>query len=99
LLLVDVAIPNELSVKITETKKLSKYQDLEIEVSRMWKVRIKIVPVIIGALVTIKKGLDQSLLLCPGHPLATELQKVTLINTSFVQCWGKSLLTLVEIWT
>ena len=40
-------------------KKLSKYKDLKIEVSRMWKVRINIVPVTIGALGTI-------------NPLATE---------------------------
>jgi hypothetical protein len=30
-----------------ETEKLSKYKDLENEVSRMWKGRTKIVPVII----------------------------------------------------
>jgi hypothetical protein len=56
LLLIDVAIPNDLSIKTTATKKHRKYQDLEIEVSRMWKVKTKIVPVIIGALGTIKKG-------------------------------------------
>jgi len=36
-------------------------KDLEIEFSRMWKVRTKIVPVITGALGTIKNGLDQNL--------------------------------------
>jgi hypothetical protein len=41
--------------------KLSKYEDLEIEVSRMWKGWTKIVLVIIGELRTIKKGLDLSL--------------------------------------
>jgi len=40
----------------------------------MWKVRSKIVPAIIGALGTIKNGLDQNLLLLPGHQSATELQ-------------------------
>ena len=42
MLLIDVVIPDELNVKATETKKLSKYQDLEIEVSRMWIVRTKL---------------------------------------------------------
>jgi len=46
----------------------------------MWKVRTKIAPVIIAALRTIKKGLDQNLQLLPAHPLATELQKVTLMS-------------------
>jgi len=42
---------------------------MEIEEDcRMWKVRTKIVPVVFGALGTIKKGLDQSLHLLPGYP-------------------------------
>jgi len=53
------------------------YKDLEIEVNRMWKVRTKIVPIIIGALWTIKKGLDHNLQLLPGHLLTIELQKIT----------------------
>jgi len=51
-------------------------------------VGTKIVPVVTGALETIKKGLDQNLQLLPGHPSAIELQKITLISTahSFVKC-------------
>jgi hypothetical protein len=41
---------------------------MKIEVSTMWKVRTKFVPVITGALGAIKKGLDQNLQLLPGHP-------------------------------
>jgi hypothetical protein len=48
-------------------------KDLEIKVRRMWKARIKIVPVINAALGTIKKGLDQNLQLLSGEPSATEL--------------------------
>ena len=42
--------------KKKKKKKKKKYKDLEIEVSRMWKVGTKIVPVIIGALGAVKKG-------------------------------------------
>jgi len=56
-----------------ENKQLNKYKDLEIEVSRMWKLRTKIVSDIIGALGTIKKVLDQNVQLLPGHLSATEL--------------------------
>ena len=48
----------------------------------MWKVKTKTVPVIIGALGTITKGLDQNLQLFPGHRLAIVLQKVTLMSTA-----------------
>ena len=39
-------------------------------------------PVIIGAVGTIKKGLDQNLKLLPGHPLATELHKIAIMSTA-----------------
>jgi len=48
----------------------------------MWKVRTKIVPLIIGALGTIKKGLDQNRQLLSGHPSAIEIQKIKLMNTA-----------------
>jgi len=40
---------------------------VENAVSRMWKMRTKIVPVIIGALGTIKKASDQNLYLFQGR--------------------------------
>jgi hypothetical protein len=49
------------------------YKDLKIEVSRKWKVRTKIVPVITGALRTIKNGSDQKLQLLSGHLLFIKL--------------------------
>jgi hypothetical protein len=55
-LLIDVAIPDDSDGKTKETDELRKYEDQETEFRRMWKVRTKIVPVIIGALGTLKKG-------------------------------------------
>ena len=51
------------------------YKDLEIEVSRIWKVGTKTEPIIIGAIGKIKKGLDHNLQLLPGHPSAKEIKK------------------------
>jgi len=45
-------------------------------------MRAKFVPVIIRALGTIKKGLDENLRLLLGHPSVTELHKVTLMSTA-----------------
>jgi len=42
------------------------------------------VPVIIGALGTIKKGFDQNLHLLPGHPSVIELQNITLMSTAHI---------------
>jgi hypothetical protein len=51
----------------------------------MWKVRTKILPVIIGALETFKKGLDQNLELLPFRPSSIELQ-TTLMSTAHIIC-------------
>ena len=67
-----------------ETEKLSKYQALESEINRIWKLRTKVVPVIIAALGTITKGLDQNLQLHPAHQLAINLYKVTLMSTAHI---------------
>jgi len=48
--LINVAIPDDSNVNTKEIEKLSKYKDIEIEVSRIWKVRTKILAVIIGPL-------------------------------------------------
>jgi len=52
----------------------------------MWQVKTKIVPVIIGALGTIKKGLDQNLQFLPGDRSAIELQKIALMTTAHILC-------------
>jgi len=49
-------------------------------------VRTQIVPVMIGVLGTIKKGLDQNRQLLPGHPSATWLKKITLTNAADIMC-------------
>jgi hypothetical protein len=60
-LLNEITMPNDSNINTTRTEKLSMYIDLKIGVSRMWKVRTKVMPVITGALETIMKGLDQNL--------------------------------------
>ena len=40
-------------------EKLSKYKELEIEISRIWGLKIEIVPVVIGPLGLLKTGLGK----------------------------------------
>jgi hypothetical protein len=60
------------------------YKDLEIKMSRSWKVRAKTWPVINAALAKIKEGSDQNLQLLPGNPLAVELQKINLMSSAHI---------------
>ena len=54
MLIVD-AISGDRNVIKKEAEKILKYKDLTIEIQRMWKLKTKVIPVIIGATGTISK--------------------------------------------
>jgi len=54
-MLIYVAIPEDRNVIKKETEKILKYKYLTIEIQRMWKVKTRIIPVIIGTTGTISK--------------------------------------------
>ena len=49
-LMIDMTVPSERNVTIKEVEKLSKYKDLEIEVSRMWEMKTTTIPIVIDQL-------------------------------------------------
>ena len=51
--IIDIAIPGDLRVREKELEKREKHQDLAIEMRRLWKTSVKIVPIVVGALGTI----------------------------------------------
>jgi hypothetical protein len=53
-LLIDIAKPDDSKFNTKETKKKSRNKYLVIDDSRMWRVRTKIEPVVIGAVGTTK---------------------------------------------
>jgi len=52
----DVAIPGDRNVMKKEEENFLKYEDLIIEIQRMWNVKAKVIPVIIWATGTISKS-------------------------------------------
>ena len=79
-----MAVPSDRNTSVKVTEKLSKYKDLKIETSRMWGMRTETIPVIIGALGAIKKGLETYLGRIPGQLSISELQKITLLGTAHI---------------
>jgi hypothetical protein len=55
-MLIYVANPGDRNVIKEEAEKILKYKDLIIEIQRMWNVKTKVTPVIIGAIGTISKS-------------------------------------------
>ena len=77
-------IPSDRNTSVKVTEKLSKYKDLEVETSRMWGMGTETIPVLIGALGAIKKGLKTYLGRIPGQISISELQKITLLGTAHI---------------
>jgi hypothetical protein len=53
---VDVAVAGDGNVIKREAEKILKYNDLIIEIQRMWNVMSKVIPVIIGATGTVSES-------------------------------------------
>ena len=44
-----MSVPSDDNTSVKDMEKLSKYKDLEIEISKMWHMATETLPVIIGA--------------------------------------------------
>ena len=61
-----------------------KYKDLTIEIQRMWTVKTKVIPVIIGATGTISKSFRKYVSNIPGNHEVKELQKTAILGTAHI---------------
>jgi len=73
-MLIDVAISGDRNVIKKEAEKILKYKDLTIEIRRMWNVKTKVIPVIIGATGTVSKSFRKYVSNIPGKHEVKELQ-------------------------
>jgi len=82
--LTDVAISGDRNVIKKEAEKILKYKDLTIEIQRMWNVKTKVIPVIIGATGTISKSFRKYVSNIPENHEVKELQKTTISGTAHI---------------
>ena len=59
--MVDFAIPAEHWVKLKESVKKDKYLELALELKKLWNMKVTVIPIVIGVLGTVTKGLIKSL--------------------------------------
>ena len=86
--MIDISIPNDVNINKKEVEKLTKYKNLSIEMNRLWSVRSKIIPVVIGALGTVstKIGfhLDKIPIKIDKDKTISEIQKIAILGTSHI---------------
>ena len=59
--IVDFAVPADHRINLKESEKKDMYLDLARELKKLWNMKVTIVPIVIGALGTITKGLLKGL--------------------------------------
>ena len=80
--LIDIAVPGDIRVASKEMEKIEKYQDLARELRKIWQVKVKVVPVVVGALGTIPKALGKHLDEIGTNVRVDLLQKAALLGTA-----------------
>ena len=101
--ILDFAVPADHRIKLKESEKKDKYLNLVRELKKLWNMKVTIIPIVIGAFVTVTKGLLKGLAdLKVGGQLET-IQTTTLLRTSRIpkrvlETW-RDLLSLKLQWT
>ncbi len=81
--IIDIAVPGDSRTSDKEKEKVDKYQDLKREIKRIWNMRsVIVVPVIVGALGSVTKKLDEWLEKLDITINTAILQKTTLLGTA-----------------
>jgi len=81
--LIDVVISGDRNVIKKEAEKIIKYKDLTIEIQRMWNVKTKMIPVIIGAIGTVSKSFRKYVSNIPGRYEVKEPHKTAILGTTY----------------
>lgn len=82
--IIDIAVPADTNIAEKEQEKIMKYQDLRMEVKRLWKKKtVTVVPIVVGALGSMPRGLKKNVLALDlkGCECRT-LQKAALLGTA-----------------
>ena len=83
-LIIDVAIPSDYNITQKEAEKRLKYKDLQIEIQRMWKLKARVIPVIIGATGLISKDTTEIMREVPGKHNLLQMQKAVVLSTAHI---------------
>ena len=80
--IIDFAVPYDSRVDAKEMEKIEKYQDLAREQKKVWNTRVKVIPIIIGALGTTPKLLRKRLEGIGIEMKIVELQKSVILYSA-----------------
>ena len=82
--IIDVAVPGDVRIAEKETEKIEKHDELKREVERLWKVKAKVIPIVLGALGTVTRSLSNYIKEIGVKTQIKLIQKSVLLGTARV---------------
>ena len=80
--IIDFAVPGDSRIEEKEKEKIEKYQDLGRELKKLWNLRVKIIPLVVGSLGAIPKQFDKRLEDIGVSVGIGQVQKTVLLGTA-----------------
>ena len=78
--IIDFAVPGDSRIEEKERDKIEKYQDLRRELQKIWSVKVRIIPLVVGSLVAIPKQFGNRLKQIGVAEGAAQIQKTILLG-------------------
>ena len=80
--IIDFGVPVDSSIEEKEKDKIEKYHDLERELQKLWNVKVKIIPLVVGSLGVIPKQFGNRLKQIGITAGTAQVQKTVLLGTA-----------------
>ena len=80
--IIDFAVPGDSRIQEKEKDKIEKYQDLGRELQKIWNVKVKIIPLVVGSLGAIPKQFGNRLKQIGIAVGTAQVQKTVLLGTA-----------------
>ena len=80
--LIDMTVPSDRNIALKETENKSKYKELELDVQRMWHMKTVVIPVVVRALGSVKKGMVENIKKVSERATMTETQTICMLGSA-----------------
>ena len=59
--IIAITVPGGQNIKVKELEKIAKYQDLRLQVQKLWDIKATVIPIVVSALGTVSEELENHL--------------------------------------
>ena len=82
--IIDIAVPGDQNIKVKKLENITKYQELRLQVQKLWDVKATVIPIVAGALGIVSEEPENHLKTI-GIPIVIScLQKAPLLGTALI---------------